>query len=129
MNVSSTTAGLHLLQTATVLFAIGALGGVAMAAIRFGRAANPPAWLAMLHGLLAAAGLTLTGYAVLAHDASGTAPSAFGLLCVAALGGAVLSLRYKWNRILLPAWLVIAHALAALGGFVLLAYGAFFASA
>ena len=129
MDFSPTTAGQQLLQTATVLFAIGALGGVAMAAIRFGRTANPPAWLAMLHGLLAAAGLTLTGYAVFAHNADGTAPSAFGLLCIAAVGGAVLSLRYKWNRILLPAWLVVTHALAALGGFVLLAYGAFFAGA
>ncbi|HEX5663729.1 MAG TPA: hypothetical protein VFX93_09540 [Xanthomonadaceae bacterium] len=111
-----------------MLFAIGALGGVAMAAIRFARSANPPAWLAMLHGLLAAAGLTLTGYAVFAHNADGTAPSAFGLLCIAAVGGAVLSLRYKWNRILLPAWLVLTHALAAVAGFVLLAYGAFFAT-
>jgi hypothetical protein len=124
----SPTAGLQLLQTATVLFAIGALGGVAMAAIRFGRGANPPAWLAMLHGLLAAAGLTLTGYAVFVHNADGTVPSAFGLLCIAAVGGAVLSLRYKWNRILLPAWLVLTHALAAVAGFVLLAYGAFFAN-
>ena len=124
----SPTAGLQLLQPATVLFAIGAHGGVSMAAIRFARSANPPAWLAMLHGLLAAAGLTLTGYAVFAHNADGTAPSAFGLLCIAAVGGAILSLRYKWNRILLPAWLVLTHALAAVAGFVLLAYGAFFAT-
>ena len=47
------------LQTATALFAISAVGGLIMAGIRFSGTRNPPAWLAMLHGFLTAAGLTL----------------------------------------------------------------------
>ena len=53
----------HLLQAAVWLFAIAAAGGGIMAGIRFAGHRNPPAWLSMLHGLLAAAGLTLTLYA------------------------------------------------------------------
>ena len=42
-----------MLRTAVTLFAIAAAGGLVMAGIRFSRQVNPPAWLAMLHGLLA----------------------------------------------------------------------------
>jgi hypothetical protein len=42
------------------------------------------------------------------------------LFLLAALGGLVLNLRYEWNRLLLPAPLVIGHALIAVIGFVLL---------
>ena len=52
-----------MLQTATILLALTALGGLLMAGIRFATRRNPPAWLAMLHGLLAASGLTLLVYA------------------------------------------------------------------
>ena len=52
------------MQLAAVLFAFAALGGLTMAVIRFSTKRNPPAWLAMLHGLLAASGLTLVVYAL-----------------------------------------------------------------
>jgi len=109
-----------MLQVSTLLFLVAALGGGTMAVIRFGGKHNPPAWLAMLHGLLAAAGLTLLAYATLVAGVPGIAQLSLLLFLVAALGGAVLSLRYKWNRVLLPAWLVIVHAIAAVVGFVLL---------
>ena len=51
-----------MLQTAVVLFTLAALGGLLMAFIRFGGKRNPPAWLAMLHGLLAA--LSREGFAL-----------------------------------------------------------------
>ena len=51
-----------LIKTSLVLFTITALGGVVMAFVRLGRNVNPPSWLAMVHGLLAAAGLTLLLY-------------------------------------------------------------------
>lgn len=114
-----------LLQTSVALFAIAALGGIAMATIRFARGVNPPAWLAMLHGLLAASGLTLLAYHVCVHGAGAAATAALVLFLAAAAGGATLSLRYKWNRLLLPAWLVVAHALVAVAGFVSLLYAAF----
>src|SRR6185503_6984597 len=47
-----------MMKTALALLTITALGGVVMAVTRLGRGANPPSWLAMLHGLLAGSALT-----------------------------------------------------------------------
>lgn len=114
-----------MLMTAVVLFTLTALGGLVMAFIRFGGKHNPPAWLAMLHGLLAAAGLTLLTYATFTTDVPATAKLALLLFLVAAGGGAILSLAYKWKQILLPGWLVTVHATAAVLAFVLLLAAAF----
>lgn len=114
-----------MLQTATILLAITALGGLLMAAIRFTRKHNPPAWLAMLHGLLAASGLTLLAYAVCTQRVSPFATLALLLFLIAATGGGVMSLAYKWRQRLLPTWLVVAHALAAATAFGLLLVAAF----
>ena len=54
-----------MLQSATGLFVVAALGGLAMAGIRLLGKRNPPPWLALLHGLLAGAGITLLLYAAL----------------------------------------------------------------
>ena len=116
----------RMLQVATLLFLIGALGGLVMAAIRFGsRKVNPPTWLAMVHGLLGASGLTLLIYATVAGDGPPSAAVAAVLLVLAALGGVVLNLNYRWKDRLLPAWLVTAHAVLAVAGFALLAFAAF----
>ena len=114
-----------MLLTAVALFTLAALGGLLMAGIRFGGKRNPPAWLAMLHGLLAAAGLTLLAYATFTTGVPATANLALLLFLVAAGGGAILSLAYKWKQILLPAWLVVVHATAAVLAFVLLLAAAF----
>ena len=114
-----------MLLTAVALFTLAALGGLLMAGIRFGGKRNPPAWLAMLHGLLAAAGLTLLTYATFTTGVPATAKLALLLFLVAAGGGAILSLAYKWKQILLPAWLVVVHATAAVLAFVLLLAAAF----
>jgi uncharacterized membrane-anchored protein len=114
-----------MLQTATILFAITALGGLLMAGIRFATHNNPPAWLAMLHGLLAASGLTLLVYAICTTPVPAHAKLGAVLFLVAAGGGAVMSLAYKWRQRLLPAWLVIVHALLAVTGFLLLLLAAF----
>lgn len=114
-----------MLQAAAGLFTLAALGGLAMAAIRFGGKRNPPAWLAMLHGLLAAAGITLLGYAALMDEVPASARIAVLLFLAAAGGGAVLSLVYKWHQRLLPAWLVLVHALFAVVAYVLLLLAVF----
>ena len=111
---------MRLLQAAAVLFTLAALGGLVMAGIRFSGRRNPPAWLAMLHGLLAGAGVTLLAYAWYAGDIPASAMLALLLFLLAAAGGAVLSLAYKWKQRLLPAGLVIGHAVAAVAGYVLL---------
>ncbi|GAB6195751.1 hypothetical protein [Lysobacter xanthus] len=107
-----------MLQTSTLLFLLAALGGLVMAGIRFAGKRNPPAWLAMGHGLLAAAGLTLLAYAVFTEDVPSLATVALVLFVAAAAGGAVMSLVYKWHDRLLPKWLVTVHGLLAIAAFL-----------
>ena len=114
-----------MLQAATWLFVLTALGGLAMAGIRFAGKRNPPAWLAMGHGGLAVAGVALLAYAVLAFDLGGAAAWSLLLFLVAAGGGTILFLAYEWERRLLPAWLVLVHAAVAIIAFVLLVLAAF----
>lgn len=110
---------LTMVRAAVILLAIGALGGIVMALVRLFQNLNPPTWLAMLHGVLAAAGVTLLLYATFAVGIPGLANIGLAFLLVAALGGVVLNLRYHWQRELLPRGLMVTHALLAVIGFVL----------
>ena len=47
------------------------------------------------------------------------------LFQVAASGGAILSLAYKWRQRLLPAWLVLVHPLLAVTAYALLLLAVF----
>jgi len=107
------------MMTAAVLFGISALGGLTMAGIRFS-GPNPPTWLAMLHGFLSAAALTLLIYAACTIGLPALANLAVVLFVIAALGGVVMNLNYHWKLLPLPKWLVVVHALVAVTGFVLL---------
>ena len=109
-----------ILWTSTILLAIAAAGGLVMAGIRFSGNRQPPAALAMLHGFLAAAALTLLLYAAATVGLPGMALAALVLLLVAAGGGVILNLNYHWKQLPLPKGLIIGHALAAVVGFVLL---------
>lgn len=109
-----------ILRTSSILLAVAAAGGLAMAGIRFAGDRQPPPWLAMLHGFLAAAAVTLLLYAALTVGLPGMALTALVLFLVAAGGGVILNLNYHWKQLPLPKWLVIAHALAAVAGFLLL---------
>ena len=109
-----------IIRTAAVLLAITALGGLAMAAIRFSGDRQPPAWLAMLHGLLAGAAVTLLIFAAATVGLPGLAMAALVLFLIAAAGGAYLNLNFQWKQVLLPKGLVIGHAAVAVVGFVLL---------
>lgn len=108
------------LLTATVLLAISALGGLVMAGIRFAGQPHPPIALAMLHGFLAAAAVTLLLYAAATVGLPSMALTALVLFLVAAGGGVILNLHYHWKNIALPKWLVVVHAVVAVLGFVLL---------
>jgi hypothetical protein len=114
-----------MLKTALVLLTITALGGVVMGVTRLGRNANPPSWLAMLHGLLAAMGLALLLYAYLALGVPALAGWALLLFVVAGLGGAYLNLGYHVKAVLLPKPIVVVHALIAVVGYVLLLMAVF----
>ena len=84
-----------MLRTAIALLAITAIGGLLMAGLRFSGRPRPPTAVAMLHGLLAASGLTLILYAAFTAGLPGGGWAGLVLLVVAALGGLVLNLRYQ----------------------------------
>ena len=109
-----------ILITSTILLAIAAAGGLVMAGIRFMGDRPPPASLAMLHGFLAAAAVTLLLYAAATVGLPRMALGALVLFLAAAGGGAILNLNYHWKQLPLPKWLIIIHAVAAVAGFALL---------
>lgn len=108
------------LLTSSVLLALAAAGGLIMAGIRFIGDRSPPPALAMLHGFLAAAAVTLLLYGAATVGLPKVALVALLLFLAAAGGGAVLNLNYHWKQLPLPKWLVVTHASAAVLGFVLL---------
>ena len=112
------------LWTAIALFAVAAGGGLVMAGVRAVGDRNPPAWLAMSHGLLAAAGLTLLLFAAFTIGLPKQALWGTILLVLAAVGGLYLNLRFQEKRELLPKPVMYVHALIAVIGFVLLLLGA-----
>jgi len=91
-----------------------------MAGIRFSGKPHPPIALAMLHGFLSAAAVTLLLYAQFTIGLPQLAAIATVLFVVAALGGVVMNLNYHWKLLPLPKWLVAVHALIAVAGFGLL---------
>lgn len=109
-----------MLRTAVVLLAITAMGGLLMAGMRFSGRPHPPTLFAMVHGLLAGAGITLILYAGLAAGMPGGGWGGLALLLVAVVGGVVLNLRYHWEKRELPIGLMLAHAGLAVAGFVVL---------
>lgn len=111
---------LMMLQTAAILFALAALGGVLMAAIRFSGRPRPPSWLAMGHGFMAAAGLTLLIYAELTVGIPMLAEFSLGLFIVAAIGGAAINLLFHARQRDIPIPLMLVHAALAVSAFILL---------
>jgi hypothetical protein len=109
-----------ILRTSTILLAVAAVGGLVMAGIRFAGDRQPPAALAMLHGFLAAAAVTLLLYAAATIGLPALANGALVLFALAAAGGVVLNLNYHQKQLALPKWLVIVHAVAAVAGFLML---------
>jgi hypothetical protein len=119
---------LRMMETATGLFVLAALGGLVMAGIRFAGKDHPPTWLAMLHGLLAAAGLTLLIYAAATVGVPSLALYAIVLFVIAAAGGLLLNLGYHWKGLPLPKGLMVGHAVIAVVGFLLLLVATFAAT-
>jgi hypothetical protein len=114
-----------MMRTACALLAITALGGITMAGMRFAGKPQPPTWLAMFHGLLAGAAVTLLLYAYFTTGIPALAAWALLLFLIAAAGGAFINLNYHWKLVPLPIGLMIGHAVIAVVGFVLLVVSVF----
>jgi hypothetical protein len=109
-----------LIVTAVILFALAAAGGLLMAGLRMSGTPRPPAWLAMGHGLLAAAGLTLLLYAACTVGVADIVLVAIGLFLAAAAGGVALNLLFHVRGKPLPLPLMAAHAALAVLALALL---------
>ena len=110
-----------MLRTAVVLLAITAVGGLLMAGIRFSGRPHPPTIITMVHGLLAASGLTLLLYAAFTAGLPGSGWIGLVLILGAVLGGLMLNLGYHWKNLPLPIWLVMVHGAVAAVGLVVVA--------
>ncbi len=113
-----------------ILFALAAVGGIALALLAF-RRRGLPMGLALFHGLLAASGLGLLIASVAIPIAAATGPEAhagapqgtawpvwsLGVFCTAVLGGLILFGGYHLRGKRLPRGLVALHALLAVAGF------------
>jgi hypothetical protein len=108
--------------TAAILFAIAAVGGVIMALMRFSGRDYPPAALAVIHGLFAAAGLIALLLIVSGAGVASSMRTALLLFVLAALGGFWL-LSYHVKRRALPIPLMVIHALVAVIAFIILIVG------
>jgi len=113
-----------MLTVAAVLFAVAALGGLAMAFIHFTKDRNPPGALAAVHGIVAATALLILLWAVVQASVSAPIAWALGLFVVAALGGFFL-VSYHIRKQRLPSPVVVIHALVAVVAFILLLVGIF----
>jgi len=109
-----------IMQTSAALLAVSAVGGATMAVIRFSGKPHPPTWLAMLHGFLSAAAVTLLLYASFTVGLPSLANLALVLFLAAAAGGVFMNLNFHWKMLPLPKWLVIVHGAIAVVGFLLL---------
>ena len=109
-----------LLECAAWLFGFAAVGGLLMAIMRFSGKPYPPSWLAMGHGLLAGAGLTLLIYAAFTTGVPPLAKASIAIFLAAAAGGVFMNLRFHQKGIALPKGIVVGHGVLAAAGFVTL---------
>ena len=112
-----------MLQVAVGLFAVAAVGGLTLAVLHF-KGKNLPLPLALLHGLLGAAGLVTLLLFVLQAGASSKAAVALILFVVAALGGFYL-FSFHLRKKKLPSAVVVIHALVAVSAFSILLIATF----
>ena len=112
-----------MLPIAVGLFGIGAVGGLTLAVMHFSKKSLPMG-LALVHGLLGAAGLVVLLLAVLHGGAPAKAAYALILFAVAALGGFYL-FSFHLRKKSLPSSVVIIHAIVAVTAFGLLLVATF----
>jgi hypothetical protein len=107
-----------MLTIAAVLFALAALGGIALATLHL-RHKGLPTPLALGHGLFAAAGLVVLIVAVVGGSTGSMVKVSLALFVIAALGGfALFSFHLRRQPLLTP--VVFIHGLVAIIGFLLL---------
>lgn len=105
------------------LLVLAAAGGLLMAGLRL-KSSPIPHWLAMAHGFLAAAALTLLIYAAVVAGLQPLALGGLALLALAGAAGVFLNLRYQTRNLQLPFAFVALHGVVAAAGLVMLVLAA-----
>lgn len=108
------------MQAAAAFFALAALGGITMGIMLLRGEARPPAWLSMLHGMLATAGFVLLAQAALTVGVPFMAQMALAIFAVAASGGVYLNLGFRQKNEPIPFAILGGHAALAVLGFLML---------
>jgi len=108
------------MATAAILFALTALGGATMAAIRLSGKPYPPLWLAAGHGLFAASGLSVLGYTAATETLPTLGQIALGMFLLTAGGGFFLLAGFHLRNRPLPIPFVLGHGALAIASFVAL---------
>lgn len=108
------------MATAAVVFAIAALGGAVMAAMRLSGRDLPPLALAAVHGIFAAAGLIILILAVTGTGVPSSATIALVGFFIAAAGGFFLLFGYHFRHRALPVPIMFVHATVAVISFIIL---------
>lgn len=114
--------GRTMLIWAVVGLVLTGAGGLVMMVLRASGRLIPD-WFTMVHGLLAAAALSLLLYAAAYHGLSSSAWVGLMLLGLAGAAGLYLNLGFQAQRRLLPFGMVVAHGLSATAGVILIAAG------
>jgi hypothetical protein len=81
--------------------------------------------MALGHGIVAASGLILLGYAAATDGIPRLAQIALGVLVLAAVGGATIFLGFHMKERALPIPFVLGHGLIAIAGLALLLLAVF----
>lgn len=107
-------------KVANWLLSLAFLSGLAMAGRHFVTGSRPVPWLGKLHGFAASGAISLLVFAWV-NVGLGSAGS-YGLLAllVAAAGGLVLTLGFRFRQQILPDGLVFAHMCVAFVGFLII---------
>jgi hypothetical protein len=113
------------MQLAAVFFALTAIGGLTLAAIRISGTPRPPTWMALGHGAIAAVALLSLIYAAATQPLPTIGLVSLGCFVLAALGGATIFIGFHLRGKPLPIPLVIGHGAIAVCEFVLLLIGIF----
>jgi len=108
------------MQLAAIFFALAALGGMTIAAIRLKGTPRPPTWLALKHGAIAATALVMLIYAAATQQFPTLALVALGGFVLAAIGGATIFGLFHLKEKALPIPLVVGHGVIAVASFVML---------
>jgi hypothetical protein len=107
-----------MLYLPVLLFGIAAIGGVTLVSIKV-RGKTIPLWLALVHGILAAAALVILIVNVISNPGNMLMIVSLILFLIAALGGFLL-FSYQLRKKPLPNPVIGIHALVAVTGFIVL---------